>query len=87
LLIICDISVKLFITSLFIPAIVGISILSILPDNTRVVSSPLFSSCPKDGILKLDVKANNARNIIEMVLVTAVQNVVLCPILDMKKDG
>jgi hypothetical protein len=39
------------------------------------------------SILKPGVKARNARSTIEMVLVIAVRNVVLCHILCMKKDG
>jgi hypothetical protein len=70
------------------PVIVGTSILFILPDSIRVVSSLLFSSCPKDCIFKLDEMARNARNTIERVLVATVEKVVILRhMVDMKEDG
>ena len=88
LLIICGIIVELSITSLFMPAVVGINILFILPDKIRAVSSSLFSSWLNDGIFRLDMEANNAMSRIERVLAAIVEEaVVLRQMLDIKKDG
>jgi hypothetical protein len=92
LLIICGIIVVLLITSLLVSAIVGISILFILPDKIRVVSSssssPLFSSWPNDVIVRPDMEASNAISTIDRVLAAIVEEaVVLRQMLDMKKDG
>jgi hypothetical protein len=89
LFIICGMIVVLFITSLFVPAIVGISILFTLPDKIRVVSSSsLFSSWLNDGIFRLDREAINAISRIGRALAANVEGpVVLCQTLDMKKDG
>lgn len=79
LFIICGIIVGLFITSLFVSAIVGISILFILPDKIKVVpsSSSLFSPWLNDGIFRPDGEANNAISRIERALAAIVEVVVV----------
>jgi hypothetical protein len=87
LFIICGIIIELFITSLFVSAIVGISILFILPDKIRAESSLLLlSSWLNDGIFRPDMEARNAISRIDRVLAAIVEvAVVLCLLLDMKK--
>jgi len=87
LLIICDIIAELFIAALFVSAIIGISILFILPDKTMASSSSsLFSSWLNDGVFRPDMEASNARNRIKTMLAAIVEGiVVLCLMLNMKK--
>jgi hypothetical protein len=89
LFIICGITVELFITSLFVSAIVGISILFILPDKISVVSSSsfsLFSSWLNDGMFRPDMQASNPISRIERVLLAIVEeDLVLRLMLGMKK--
>src|SRR5215213_5960723 len=87
LFIICDVIMELFIISLFVSVIVGISMLFILPDKIREVSSPsLFSSWLNDGIFRLGMEASNA--ISRRVLAPIVEmTVVLRLMLNMKKDN
>jgi hypothetical protein len=88
LFIICGIIVVLFITSLLVSAIVGISILFILPDKIRVLSSSSSSSWLNDGIFRLDMEASNAISRIERVLAAIVEGAVVPRLMfDMRKDG
>jgi hypothetical protein len=61
----------------------------ILPDKIRAESSSsLLSSWLSDGIVVLDMEARNAISRIDRVLAAIVEvAVVLCLMLDMKKDG
>jgi hypothetical protein len=94
LLIVCGIIAELFIAgSLFVSAIVGIRILFILPDKTRVPlpppsSSLLLSSWLNAGAFRPYGEASNAISRIEKMVAAIVEDgaaIVLCLMLDMKK--
>jgi hypothetical protein len=94
LLIVCGIIAELFIAgSLFVSAIVGIRILFILPDKTRVPlppsSSLLLSSWLNAGAFRPDGEASNAISRIEKMVAAILEDgaaaIVLCLMLDMKK--